>query len=139
MVLPVFQHAYLKCPMLYVNICYIWMGIIQKHKDYLWQSVLQQKKKLKQGVIVIVLGNVRGEITLWLVSYISALGLSCKDYCVTNFLWVKAVYMFFKRHIDSVCICICAFYAFLCINMCIHTNIRICVLTQLLIGIQTLI
>lgn len=40
------------------------------------------KEKLKQGVIV--LGNVRGEITLWLVSYISALGLSCKDYCVTN-------------------------------------------------------
>lgn len=35
MVLPVFQHAYLKCPMLYVTHVTSRMGIMQKHKDYL--------------------------------------------------------------------------------------------------------
>lgn len=64
MVLPVFQHAYLKCPMLYVNLCYIWDGHYTKAQRLSMTISVATKEKLKQGVIIVVLGNVRGEITL---------------------------------------------------------------------------
>lgn len=64
MVLPVCWHAYLKCPMLYVNICYIQDGHYAKAQRLSMTISVAMKEKLKKTIILLVLGNVRGKTTL---------------------------------------------------------------------------
>lgn len=67
MVLPVFQHAYLNCPMLYVNICYIQYGHYAKAQRFSMTISVAMNEKLTRGVTVLVLGNVRGELALSMI------------------------------------------------------------------------
>lgn len=63
-VLPVFQHAYLRCPMLYVDICYIQDGHYAKAQRLSMTISVAVKEKLKKGIIFLVLVIVRGKIAL---------------------------------------------------------------------------
>lgn len=64
MVLPVFQHAYFKCPMLCVNICYIQDGHYAKAQRLYMTISVAMKEKLKTEMIFSILGNVRSKIAL---------------------------------------------------------------------------
>lgn len=82
---PVFQHAYLTCPMLCVNICTSRTGIMRKHKDDPRQSVLQWKGQLQKGILLSALDNREiKRLSKQSGSFVSTLGLSDNDDCVAN-------------------------------------------------------